>query len=90
MLIRYSHSGRSNDVDQSSHMLAIATRDLFNELDKSVKPVAPMQFWMVCSLILLFCLILHLFCLSFTLLCYLLEYHDLRYGFMDFAEKAMA
>lgn len=77
-------------MDQSSHMLAIATRDLFNELDKSVKPVAPMQFWMVCSLILLFCLILHLFYLSFTLLCYLLEYHDLRYGFMDFAEKAMA
>ncbi|KAB1218450.1 Ubiquitin carboxyl-terminal hydrolase 6 [Morella rubra] len=46
-LITYSHSGRSNDVDQSSHMLTIATRDLFNELDKSVKPVAPMQFWMV-------------------------------------------
>ncbi|KAJ7951659.1 Ubiquitin carboxyl-terminal hydrolase [Quillaja saponaria] len=34
-------------VDQSSHMLTIATRDLFSELDKSVKPVAPMQFWMV-------------------------------------------
>ncbi|KAI4329172.1 hypothetical protein L6164_021464 [Bauhinia variegata] len=46
-LIKYSHSGRNNDVDQSSHMLTIATRDLFNELDKSVKPVAPMQFWMV-------------------------------------------
>ncbi|KAG6733505.1 hypothetical protein I3843_01G218700 [Carya illinoinensis] len=46
-LVKYSHSGRSNDVDQSSHMLTIATRDLFNELDKSVKPVAPMQFWMV-------------------------------------------
>ncbi|KAK4267345.1 hypothetical protein QN277_024134 [Acacia crassicarpa] len=46
-LIKYSHSGRSNDVDQSSHMLTIATRDLFNELDKSGKPVAPMQFWMV-------------------------------------------
>ncbi|CAL0308733.1 unnamed protein product [Lupinus luteus] len=46
-LIKYSHSGRSNDVDQTSHMLTIATRDLFNELDKSVKPVAPMQFWMV-------------------------------------------
>ncbi|XP_059457329.1 ubiquitin carboxyl-terminal hydrolase 7 isoform X3 [Corylus avellana] len=46
-LIKYSHSGKSNDVDQSSHMLAIATRDLFNELDKSVKPVAPMQFWML-------------------------------------------
>ncbi|KAF3450629.1 hypothetical protein FNV43_RR06718 [Rhamnella rubrinervis] len=46
-LIKYSHSGRSNDVDQTSHMLTIATRDLFNELDKSAKPVAPMQFWMV-------------------------------------------
>ncbi|KAE9616185.1 putative ubiquitinyl hydrolase 1 [Lupinus albus] len=46
-LIKYSHLGRSNDVDQTSHMLTIATRDLFNELDKSVKPVAPMQFWMV-------------------------------------------
>ncbi|KAG2379889.1 Ubiquitin carboxyl-terminal hydrolase [Vigna angularis] len=46
-LIKYSHSGRNNDVDPSSHMLTIATRDLFNELDKSVKPVAPMQFWMV-------------------------------------------
>ncbi|XP_047147589.1 ubiquitin carboxyl-terminal hydrolase 6-like [Vigna umbellata] len=46
-LIKYSHSERNNDVDPSSHMLTIATRDLFNELDKSVKPVAPMQFWMV-------------------------------------------
>ncbi|CAL5195592.1 unnamed protein product [Lathyrus oleraceus] len=46
-LIDYSHSGRNNDVDQSSHMLTVATRDLFSELDKSVKPVAPMQFWMV-------------------------------------------
>ncbi|KAM5579326.1 ubiquitin carboxyl-terminal hydrolase 6 [Rosa sericea] len=46
-LINYSHSGRSNDVDQTSHTLTVATRDLFNELDKSVKPVAPMQFWMV-------------------------------------------
>jgi hypothetical protein len=90
ILIRYSHSGKSNDVDQSSHMLAIATRDLFNELDKSVKPVAPMQFWMVCSLVLLFSLILHLSYLSFTILGFLLEYHDLRYGVMDFAEKAMA
>lgn len=49
-LIRYSQSGRSNDVDQSSHMLTVATSELFNDLDKSVKPVAPMQFWMVCTL----------------------------------------
>lgn len=34
-------------MDQTSHALTVATRDLFNELDKSVKPVAPMQFWMV-------------------------------------------
>ncbi|CAJ2663720.1 ubiquitin carboxyl-terminal hydrolase 6 [Trifolium pratense] len=46
-LIDYSHSGRNNDVDQSSHLLTVATRELFSELDKSVKPVAPMQFWMV-------------------------------------------
>ncbi|OMO66356.1 Ubiquitin [Corchorus olitorius] len=46
-LVKYSHSGRSNDLDQTSHMLTVATRDLFGELDKSVKPVAPMQFWMV-------------------------------------------
>ncbi|XP_022723680.1 ubiquitin carboxyl-terminal hydrolase 7-like isoform X3 [Durio zibethinus] len=46
-LTKYSHSVRSNDLDQTSHMLTVATRDLFNELDKSVKPVAPMQFWMV-------------------------------------------
>lgn len=46
-LIKYPHSGRSNDLDQSSHLLTVATRDLFNELDKSVKAVAPMQFWMV-------------------------------------------
>lgn len=46
-LIKYSQSGRSNDVDQSSHMLTVATSELFNDLDKSVKPVAPMQFWML-------------------------------------------
>ncbi|RVW51894.1 Ubiquitin carboxyl-terminal hydrolase 7 [Vitis vinifera] len=53
-LIKYPHSGRSNDLDQPSHMLTCATRDLFSELDKNVKPVAPMQFWMVCSLVSLF------------------------------------
>lgn len=53
-------------MDQSSHMLTIATRDLFNELDKSVKPVAPMQFWMVCFLVLAFYLSLHTFYLSFA------------------------
>jgi len=42
-------SQKSSDLDQTSHMLTAATRELFNELDKSVKPVAPMQFWMVCA-----------------------------------------
>ncbi|KAF3781678.1 Ubiquitin carboxyl-terminal hydrolase 6 [Nymphaea thermarum] len=46
-LLKYSNSGRSNDLDPSSHLLTVATRDLFGELDRSVKPVAPMQFWMV-------------------------------------------
>lgn len=46
-LLEYSQSGRSNDLDQTSHLLTVATKDLFNELDKNVKPVAPMQFWMV-------------------------------------------
>ncbi|XP_010262220.1 PREDICTED: ubiquitin carboxyl-terminal hydrolase 6 [Nelumbo nucifera] len=46
-LLKYPHSGRSNDLDQSSHLLTMATRDLFGELDRNVKPVAPMQFWMV-------------------------------------------
>ncbi|CAN1286451.1 Ubiquitin carboxyl-terminal hydrolase 7 [Linum perenne] len=45
-LIKYP-TERKNEVDQTSHMLTAATRELFNELDKSVKPVAPMQFWMV-------------------------------------------
>ncbi|XP_076881833.1 ubiquitin carboxyl-terminal hydrolase 7-like [Bidens hawaiensis] len=47
-LIEYPpQSGKSNDLDQSSHLLTVAIRDLFSELDKNVKPVAPMQFWMV-------------------------------------------
>ncbi|KAF5745482.1 ubiquitin carboxyl-terminal hydrolase 6 [Tripterygium wilfordii] len=45
-LVKYG-SERNNNLDQTSHMLTVATRDLFNELDKSIKPVAPMQFWMV-------------------------------------------
>ncbi|CAK7356823.1 unnamed protein product [Dovyalis caffra] len=45
-LVNYP-SQKSSDLDQTSHMLTAATRELFNELDKSVKPVAPMQFWMV-------------------------------------------
>ncbi|KDP40803.1 hypothetical protein JCGZ_24802 [Jatropha curcas] len=45
-LVKYP-SERRNDLDHTSHMLTAATRELFNELDKSFKPVAPMQFWMV-------------------------------------------
>ncbi|KAK4756441.1 hypothetical protein SAY87_006568 [Trapa incisa] len=45
-LLQYPPSIRRNDLDQSSHVLTVATRDLFSELDKTVKPVAPMQFWM--------------------------------------------
>ncbi|KAF3626844.1 Ubiquitin carboxyl-terminal hydrolase 7 [Capsicum annuum] len=46
-LTEYNQLGKSNDLDHSSHLLTVATRDLFNDLDKNVKPVAPMQFWMV-------------------------------------------
>ncbi|KAK9102221.1 hypothetical protein Sjap_019475 [Stephania japonica] len=41
------YQGRGNDLDQTSHQLTVATRDLFNELDTKVKPVSPVQFWMV-------------------------------------------
>ncbi|XP_022889503.1 ubiquitin carboxyl-terminal hydrolase 6-like [Olea europaea var. sylvestris] len=43
-LIKYPRPVRSNEVDQTSHLLTVATRDLFNDLDKNVKPVAPMRF----------------------------------------------
>ncbi|KAG0494229.1 hypothetical protein HPP92_005223 [Vanilla planifolia] len=43
-LQNYVNSGRSNDLDQYSHLLTIATRELFNELDRNVRPVAPLQF----------------------------------------------
>lgn len=46
-IIRYTYAGRTNELDQSSHQLTVATRDLFGELDRNVSPVAPMQFWMV-------------------------------------------
>lgn len=46
-LQKYAYVGRTNDLDQSSHQLTIATRDLFGELDRNVNPVAPMNFWMV-------------------------------------------
>ncbi|KAL1538251.1 deubiquitinating enzyme [Salvia divinorum] len=43
-LIQYPPPVRSNTVDQSSHSLTVATRELFNELDKNVRPVAPVRF----------------------------------------------
>ncbi|KAH6790132.1 ubiquitin-specific protease 6 [Perilla frutescens var. frutescens] len=43
-LIQYPPPVRSNAVDQSSHSLTVATRELFNELDKNVRPVAPVRF----------------------------------------------
>ncbi|KAL8466102.1 hypothetical protein ACS0TY_035277 [Phlomoides rotata] len=43
-LINYPPPNRSNSVDQSSHSLTVATRELFNDLDKNVRPVAPMRF----------------------------------------------
>ncbi|XP_057522340.1 ubiquitin carboxyl-terminal hydrolase 6-like isoform X2 [Amaranthus tricolor] len=46
-LLEYSQSGQNNQLDQTSHLLTVATKDLFSDLDKNVKPVAPMQFWMV-------------------------------------------
>ncbi|KAK4785934.1 hypothetical protein SAY86_002623 [Trapa natans] len=45
-LLQYLPSVRRSDLDQSSHTLTVATRDLFCELDKTAKPVAPLQFWM--------------------------------------------
>uniref|UniRef100_A0A2P2M915 ubiquitinyl hydrolase 1 n=1 Tax=Rhizophora mucronata TaxID=61149 RepID=A0A2P2M915_RHIMU len=45
-LLKYP-SDRRNDLDQTSHMLTAATRELFKDLDKSVKSVSPAQFWMV-------------------------------------------
>ncbi|EPS62411.1 ubiquitin carboxyl-terminal hydrolase, partial [Genlisea aurea] len=45
-LTNYPPPVRSSDVDHSSHSLTIAARELFNELNKSVKPVAPVQFLM--------------------------------------------
>ncbi|CAI9114281.1 OLC1v1014963C1 [Oldenlandia corymbosa var. corymbosa] len=43
-LMKYPSSS-SNNLDQASQLLTAATRDLFNDLDKNIKPVAPMKFW---------------------------------------------
>ncbi|CAL9774801.1 unnamed protein product [Musa acuminata subsp. burmannicoides] len=43
-LLSYTNSGRNNELDQYSHLLTVATRDLFGELDRNVRPVAPLQF----------------------------------------------
>ena len=41
-------------MDQTSHKLTTATRDLFNELDKSGNAAEPMQLWIVCSFVSLY------------------------------------
>ncbi|VFQ66962.1 unnamed protein product [Cuscuta campestris] len=46
-LTQYTDADRRTDLDSSSNLLTVATRDLFNELDKNVNAVSPMQFWMV-------------------------------------------
>ncbi|KAF2594767.1 hypothetical protein F2Q70_00042763 [Brassica cretica] len=46
-LSNYALTGRSADVDQTSHMLTVATRELFGDLDRSVNAVSPTQFWMI-------------------------------------------
>lgn len=61
-------------MDHSSHMLTVATRDLFNELDKTAKPVAPMQFWMVWALILLTVVYFHVILLWPSFLTDFVEY----------------
>jgi len=45
----YSDTGRGNGIDQASHNLTLATRNIFGELDQSVRPVAPLQFLQVSS-----------------------------------------
>ena len=44
---KYTYFGRSCELDTSSHVLTLATRGLFGELDRSARVVAPLQFWMV-------------------------------------------
>ncbi|MCO5608207.1 hypothetical protein L7F22_062413 [Adiantum nelumboides] len=45
-LKKYSGGG-ANELDTSSHLLTLATRELFNELDTSHRAVAPVLFWTV-------------------------------------------
>lgn len=40
----YTAAGAGTSVDPLSHTLTVATRDLFNELDNSGRPVAPFRF----------------------------------------------
>ena len=44
--LRYSGGG-ANELDTSSHLLTLATRELFNELDTSHRAVTPVRFWTV-------------------------------------------
>ncbi|KAF5179399.1 Ubiquitin carboxyl-terminal hydrolase [Thalictrum thalictroides] len=38
------YPGRTNELDQTTHLLTVATRELFNDLDRSVQPVSPIRF----------------------------------------------
>ncbi|PIA64444.1 hypothetical protein AQUCO_00100136v1 [Aquilegia coerulea] len=38
------YPGRTNELDQTTHLLTVATRELFNDLDRSVQPVSPVRF----------------------------------------------
>ncbi|CAN6557299.1 unnamed protein product [Malus baccata var. baccata] len=46
-LIKYSHFERNDERDQTSHRLTITACALISELDKGIKAMVPMQFWMV-------------------------------------------
>ncbi|KAM1465537.1 hypothetical protein PS1_044574 [Malus domestica] len=46
-LIKYSHFERNDGGDQTSHRLNITACALISELDKGIKAMAPVQFWMV-------------------------------------------
>ncbi|KAM2358023.1 hypothetical protein ACFX1X_006916 [Malus domestica] len=46
-LIKYSHFERNDEGDQTSHRLTITACALISELDKGIKAMVPMQFWMV-------------------------------------------
>ncbi|KAM1227576.1 hypothetical protein ACFX2J_006780 [Malus domestica] len=46
-LIKYSHFERNDEGDQTSYRLTITACALISELDKGIKAMVPVQFWMV-------------------------------------------